>query len=441
MNLNTLRTFRHEVYGSFTRAGDALFNTLDALVTETAAQSFAELSLSPCFERHWSSLYEAFEDGRIERERLQAALLHALPLPAPGERLLWGIDTSNIARPEAKTSRDRTPLHVPNLPHSHGTALTVGWRFSTLVVLAPRASSWVYWVDSRRVSSAQTPGEVAAAQIREVAAQVPAGLHSTLLGDRAYPSVPVLLALAHAEMDGLLRCPCNRVFYRVAPPPTGKRGAPRKDGERFACHEPTTQGPPDERWDGTDETEHPITVECWQHLHLKQARALELSVLRVTCHDAPDTQRQPRVSWYIWLGRELLPLAEVRPTYRCRYGMEHGYRFRKQRLLWDEPRLRTPEQMERWTQIVGLASNHLVLARSLVQVHRLPWERATRPVTPQQVRRGMAPILALLGTPARPPKPRGKSPGRAKGATILPAQRYPVVKKPKPPPKTPRPSA
>jgi hypothetical protein len=69
MNLNTLKAFRHDVYASFTRAGDALFNTVDALVTETAAQSFAELSLSPAFERRWSSLYEAFEDGRIERER------------------------------------------------------------------------------------------------------------------------------------------------------------------------------------------------------------------------------------------------------------------------------------------------------------------------------------------------------------------------------------
>src|SRR5712692_4022266 len=152
MNLNTWQAFRHEVYGSFTRAADALFNVVDALVTETSAQSFAELSLSPYFARQWPSLYEAFEDGRIERERLQAALMHYLPLPAPGQRLLWGIDTSHLARPDAKTSADRTPLHVPNLPHSHGTALTVGWRFSTLVVLAQPTSSWVYWLDSRRVS-------------------------------------------------------------------------------------------------------------------------------------------------------------------------------------------------------------------------------------------------------------------------------------------------
>jgi hypothetical protein len=31
MNLNTLNEFRHAVYDCFERAGDALFNTVDAL--------------------------------------------------------------------------------------------------------------------------------------------------------------------------------------------------------------------------------------------------------------------------------------------------------------------------------------------------------------------------------------------------------------------------
>ena len=51
MNLNTLNEFRHEVYRCFQRAEDALFNAADALMTETQAQSFPELSLSPYFER------------------------------------------------------------------------------------------------------------------------------------------------------------------------------------------------------------------------------------------------------------------------------------------------------------------------------------------------------------------------------------------------------
>jgi hypothetical protein len=59
MNLTTLQQYREEVYGCFDRAGDSLFNTVDALITESQAKSFVELSLSPFFERKWPSLYEA----------------------------------------------------------------------------------------------------------------------------------------------------------------------------------------------------------------------------------------------------------------------------------------------------------------------------------------------------------------------------------------------
>ena len=78
MNLNILHRFRHEVYSCFERAADALFNTADALLTETDAHSFPELALSPCFQRQWPSLYEAFEDGRIDYEALM--LLELLKL-------------------------------------------------------------------------------------------------------------------------------------------------------------------------------------------------------------------------------------------------------------------------------------------------------------------------------------------------------------------------
>jgi hypothetical protein len=56
MNLNTLQTFRYEVYACFGTAKDAMFKTVDALLTEDRARSFPELSLSPSFERRWPSL-------------------------------------------------------------------------------------------------------------------------------------------------------------------------------------------------------------------------------------------------------------------------------------------------------------------------------------------------------------------------------------------------
>lgn len=111
--------------------------------------------------------------------------------------------------------------------------------------------------------------------------------------------------------------------------------------------------------------------------------------------------------------------------------MEHGYRFDKQALLWTQPRLRTPKQFERWTDVVAMAHNLLVLARPFVQAEYRGWENKHRMTKPQQVRRGMRGILAQLGTPAKAPKRRGKSPGRAQGTVCKPISRFSVVRKPK----------
>jgi hypothetical protein len=51
MNLNTVKTFRHEVYQSFKQAKDAPFNLLDARASEDRAQSLPQLSVSPHFHR------------------------------------------------------------------------------------------------------------------------------------------------------------------------------------------------------------------------------------------------------------------------------------------------------------------------------------------------------------------------------------------------------
>jgi len=125
-------------------------------------------------------------------------------------------------------------------------------------------------------------------------------------------------------------------------------------------------------------------------------------VIRVTRFGAADSQRDPCVSWFLWVGQAPAPLSRVYSLYKRRYSHEHGYRFQKQDLLWDRPRLRTPEQFERWTLLLAAVQNQLVLARPVVAAVRLPWESRTRPVTPRQVRRAMIGILVTDG--AHPPR-------------------------------------
>jgi hypothetical protein len=257
---------------------------------------------------------------------------------------------------------------------------------------------------------------VAAEQLREAVARLPAGMRPLLLGDRYYPSASFLRAISPLPLDSLLRGKRNRVFYRAAPPRTGKRGAPRKDGARFACQDESTHGVPDAQWEGVDEQGQRLLVERWDHLHVKQAREVELSVYRLTRLGTAESARRPRISWFLWTGAELLPPEQVRPTYGSRFGIEHSYRFEKQHLLWDAPRLRTPEQFERWTQIVAIAHNHLLLARPLVQASRQQMASAPLAPSPRNScvgawRNFLPPWVHLLARPNRaenrPEGPKG----------------------------------
>ena len=115
MNLTTFKGIRQQVYGSFERGADALFNLCDALLSESQARSVPELSQSPFFERQWSSIYQALEYGTINTTLLQQVWVEALVAEIPGEQTLWlSVDASSIARPDAQTSEDRGIMHVSN---------------------------------------------------------------------------------------------------------------------------------------------------------------------------------------------------------------------------------------------------------------------------------------------------------------------------------------
>lgn len=432
MNCNILAGFRKRIYGCFRRASDALMDALDALSTDTAARSFIELSLSAFFRRNWPSLYAAFKDGMIDRPAMQKVFCAYAPIPQQGERLVIGVDASSIPRPESPTARDRTYVHVPNMPEGV-TPVVPGWQFSTLSVLPKQTSSWTYVLDNRRVPSDKTQGEIAAEQLKEVVALLP--VRPLLEGDSYYGSVAFLLLTADIACDKLARLPSNRVLYRPAPPKTGKRGAPRKDGDVFRLGDPKTHGQPDEHAERPDEAGKRIEVDCWSNLHFKRARHIRVSVLRVTRHGAQGTKRDPRVSWFEYVGEGTTPVEEVPTYYGRRYSLEHAYRVDKQDLFWASARLRTPEQMQVWTDIVACARNQLNLSRQLGDA-RQPWENKSRPATPQQVRRAMTGIIGKLGTPARLCQLRGKSPGRRVGQVVRRSERFKTVYKAAPPART-----
>jgi hypothetical protein len=435
MHCNTWEDFRQQVYSCFERSRDALFNLCDALVSEPQARSLPELSLSPFFERRWPSVYEALQDGRINTERLRAVFVAALLADQPSDEPVWlGLDSSSMERLEADSSADRGMIYVPNLPHAT-KPVSVGWQFSTLMLLPSQPSSWVGILDQQRIRTEQTACEVGIAQLRAVLPHLTGRV--ILLADRWYGVGALVRACRELHCSALLRLKRNRKLYRPAPPRQPKqRGAPRKQGALFQGSRPDTQGSADAQWEGLDEQGKRVVVCCWKHLHFREAPEAEVWVIRVQREGASDSKRDPCLSWFLWTGPADLPLEQVRPASRQRFSQEHGYRLLKQDLLWTQAHLRTPEQVERWSWIVACACNLLRLSQLLGLAVLRPWESARRPLTPRQVRRAMPSLLQQLGTPARAPKPRGKAPGWPKGRRRTPAPRFAVVKKPKPVPKT-----
>jgi hypothetical protein len=431
MDLSTLRQFRHDIYQCFRKAPDALFDTVDALITETQAQSFPELSLSPLFQRKWHSLYKALQDGKIDEKMLQEIFIKYLPAPSAGKRLVLGVDATNIERPESSTSPDRTAMPMHNIPHAtpkKSTAITFGWKYSTVVVLPGSPSSWTFTVDQRRISSDKTDREVAFEQLQEIIPKL--SLRPLVLFDRGYVSVFLWCMLSKLACDSLGRLKGNQAFYKPAPPHTGKSGQPRKDGEKLKLNDSSTLKNPDGTWEGNDAKGNPVQINWWTKMHVKSARWLDLTIIQVVRTHASGSERDPKISWFSYIGQDVQEgLGQIALLYDLRFGQEHGYRFKKQALLWTEPRLRMPEQFDRWSHIVTIVHNLVVLARDFIEGELRPWENKQRMPTPQQVRRGLAKFLPELGTPARPPKHRGIAPGRSHGTKVNKAKHFSVVSK------------
>lgn len=269
MNRNTFKQLRHQIYQRYERSADALFELGDALSSEAQARSLPELSLSPFFRRTWASVYKTLEDGRIDEQNWMTLWTTALLAEPHG--LVWiSIDSTAIARPEAEMSPDRGMISVPNLPHT-SKPVSVGWQFSTVMLLPEQPSSWGAILSQRRISTVETAVSVGIQQVEALRSLVPAS--ARLLADRWYVTGPFLQACQRLQMPALMRLKRNRKLYRPAPShPHGKRGTPRKDGDLFQGSRPETGGEPDASWSGTDWHGKLLLVQTWQHVHVQQAR-------------------------------------------------------------------------------------------------------------------------------------------------------------------------
>jgi hypothetical protein len=290
---------------------------------------------------------------------------------------------------------------------------------------------------------------VAAAQMWELVEHLPAnGPVPLCVFDAGYD--PEALARELAELDGehvavLVRLRSDRCFYADPPPAVGaKVGRPRRHGQKFTCAEERSW------WAPTSEhcEEHAqygsVRVRAWAGVHTKTHNhptkgsyrpkaTVRGTLVLVQVERLPRQTRIPKRLWLWWRGPGQPDLAVVWRAYVHRFDLEHTYRFCKQTLNWTTPRVRTPQQADRWTWLVALAYTQLRLARRTIEDVHLPWEPPQRPdrrvLTAARVRQAFSQLLVTLDTPANAPKPCGRSPGRPKGARSGRAPRFPAFKR------------
>ena len=428
-----LIAFRREVYESaLGHRHDTLFDLMDAVLTSSGAANLVHLSLAPTFRRCWPSVPDALVDGTLDIDAIHTLLRGTLPAPSDGGRPLWVIDGTTWPRPEAKTSPERTYGRrvIAGLPQD---GIVPAWEYQWLVAVPERQGSWILPLDvSRRAPDSSTPTVLALGQLR------------TALGERRPDSVvprpvvtldsgynPGLFARAKLPAELLIRLATNRVFFRPPGPYRG-RGAPRKHGPVFRLRDPATHGEPDRRAHLEDADYGVVQVDAWAGLHPRSAPDAPFYVVRVQVARLPRREQPPAPLWLAWIGGDLPEdLTLLWRWYLRRFTVEHGFRFIKQSLGWTTVRPRAPRTADRWSWLLALILWQLWLARPHIADQRLPWERplAADRLSPGRVRHAFPALLARLGTPAREPKPRGKSPGRRLGEKPGPRTRYEVTRR------------
>lgn len=427
---DTLRQFRLAAYRTLGLRKDSLFELLEAVLAAPGPATIVRLSVASVFRRGWPSAPDALADGAVDADRCRR-LVQTTPLePASGGRPVWAQDGTVWPRPAAATSPGRTYGHrtAAGLPQD---GVVPAWEYEWLVAVPAPGTGWVLPLDVRRRGPSDgAPTAMAIAMLRGALARQPADAPrpvGTL--DSGYD--PVQLARARLAADLLVRLRTNRVFYR-APGPYQGRGAPRKYGAVFRLADPATHGQPDATSTLATPRYGRVQVDAWRALRAKGAADAPVTVVRVQVEHLPRRARPPAPLWLAWIGGELpTDVSDLWRWYGLRFTAEHGFRFLKQDLGWTTVRPTDPAAADRWTWLLALALWQLWLARPLVADQRLPWERPLAPeqLTPGRVRRTFGDLFGHLGTPARPPKPRGKSPGRRRGQCPGPRARHPVARR------------
>jgi len=455
-----LNQFRESVYQNLNNRADTLMDLVDAMCSRPKARSVVEYSLAACFPRSYSTIFKAIKEMAVEAMFLPYRLAPYFPKPKIWPFWLLLVDVTPNPRPYARTLADRGMVYQPEVVKGK-LPVTIGHQYSTVTLgleaEAGMTTSWTLPLLTERVATEQDKELVGMAQIGRLLSdqKLPFGRELTVVAEDSSYSKPAALCAnrQHPHLVTIARVRSNRTFYHQYVPSaealaaTGQ-GHPTWYGDRFALSTPTTWTVPDEtqtRWETNNKgDEHRIEIQAWHNLVMTGKRKpLPLpmhqhpfTLVRIVRYDKEGKALFKHPLWLIVMGqrRHELTLVHIYQAYTARFDIEHFFRFGKQRLRLVGFQTPEVEREENWVQLTHIAYAQLWMGRHVAELLPRPWERnlpaiKQRLISPSLVQRAFARIIRQLGTPARPPKPRGISPGRPNGTKLPKRPRFKVIVK------------
>jgi len=221
----------------------------------------------------------------------------------------------------------------------------------------------------RRIQPSEDAGQVTAGQVEALVGRLGAdGAVPLFVFDAGYDPIALSVDLARVRAQILVRIRSDRVFFPdPAARPAGMRGRPRRHGQRFRLRRPSELA-----GSRRGAQHHRRSLRSGRGAGLERAppppRAARPLGRRRRAADrgrqrhpgrgrAPATADRPgdETLWLWWAGPGTPDLDVCWRAYIHRFDIEHTLRFVKHTLGWTTPRVRLPEQADRWTWLVVAA--------------------------------------------------------------------------------------
>ena len=447
---------------------DAAIELVDSLSTNLQAKSPVELSLNPCYSRHYSSLphviggYYKSRETSIEEsrkaldnanEKIQHSLCQNIGVDSGAEYHLFAIDVTPNKRPYAKKLADKGFVHI-NETVTGKKPVAIGHKYSCIAYIT-QEKHWALPLSLNRVKTSEKDTVYGVTQWCSIIKDPSNGFgnkKSIGLFDSAYSnafSITQLILQTKGIEDKVIfiaRLRGDRVLMRPAHQVlTGRKGRPAffDMGRPFRLDDATTWEKPQNSttvpWVTSRKKEHTVEINVWTDLRMRGHRecpiqTVPLTVIRIAVkHQKDGSKVYQHPLWLVIVGTwpDHWPISLFWTLYCARFDIEHLFRFAKQRLLMDV--YQTPEcaHEENWMQFVMLAYHQLFHARSLAKNLPRPWEKKVTinnsALSPSRVQRDMSRVLSHLPVIITPVKPRGIPAGRKTGEIISSRVSIPVV--------------